>query len=49
VVRYQLDSRTIVQRTKIIEELAVMLKKLGVSTPKQVLTVAEPAPALAAP
>ena len=49
VVRYQLDSRTIVQRTKIIEELAVTLKKLGVSTPKQVLTVAEPAPALAAP
>ena len=49
VVRYQLESRTIVQRTRIIEELAVTLKKLGVSTPKQVLTVAEPAPALAAP
>jgi transposase len=49
VVRYQLDSRTIVQRTKIIEELAVTLKKLGVSTPKQVLTVAEPVPARAAP
>jgi hypothetical protein len=44
VVRYQLESRTIVQRTKITD----ILKKLGVSTPKQVLEVAGPVPAQSA-
>jgi hypothetical protein len=48
VVRYQLESRTIVQRTKITDDLTDILKKLGVSTPKQVLEVAGPVPAQSA-
>jgi transposase len=40
-VRYQSESRTIVQRTKISPELAGLLKKLGVSTPKQLMDVSE--------
>ncbi|HEY0376726.1 MAG TPA: IS1634 family transposase [Pyrinomonadaceae bacterium] len=43
-VRYRTEERTIVQRTKITEGLAQILKKLGVSTPKQILRVAEPPP-----
>src|SRR6202165_2155007 len=41
-VRYRSESRTIVQRTKIRSELADLLKKLGVSMPKQVLSISEP-------
>jgi transposase len=43
-VRYRIEERTIVQRTKITNGLAQILKKLGVSTPKQILRVAEPPP-----
>jgi hypothetical protein len=42
-VRYRTEARTIVQRTRIGTELAEILKKLGVSTPKQLLAVTEPA------
>src|SRR3954464_9228329 len=38
-VRYQSESRTIVQRTKIGSELAGLLKKLGISAPKQLMAV----------
>jgi transposase len=48
-VRYCSERRTIVQRTKIGSELAGLLKKLGISTPKQLLAINEaaklPAPA----
>jgi transposase len=44
-VRYRSDSRTIVQRTKTTPELAGTLKKLGISMPKQILSIAETAPA----
>jgi hypothetical protein len=48
-VRYQSESRTIVQRTKIGSELAGLLKRLGISAPKQLMAVTEaakpPAPA----
>ena len=44
-VRYRSEGRTIVQRTKITAELADTLKKLGISMPKQVLSIAEPAQA----
>jgi len=40
-VRYQAGGRSIVQRTKIVGELAELLKKLGVPTPKQLLAVTE--------
>lgn len=42
-VRYRSESRTIVQRTKISSELVGLLKKLGISAPKQVLAVADAA------
>src|ERR1700712_535957 len=42
-VRYRSESRTIVQRTKIGAELAGLLKKLGISAPKQLMAVAETA------
>lgn len=42
-VRYRSESRTIVQRTKIGPELAGLLKKLGISTPKLVLDLTEAA------
>ena len=42
-VRYRSESRTIVQRTKISSELAGLLKKLGISAPKQLMAVAEAA------
>ena len=44
-VRYRSESRTIVQRTKIGSELAGLLKKLGISAPKQLLAVSEAAEA----
>jgi hypothetical protein len=42
-VRYCTGGRTIVQRTKIVDDLGEILKKLGVSTPKQILSVSDPA------
>jgi hypothetical protein len=44
-VRYRSESRTIVQRTKISSELAGLLKKLGISAPKQLMAVTEAAEA----
>ena len=44
-VRYVAERQTIVQRTKIGPELAGLLKKLGVSAPKQVMAVIEAAEA----
>jgi len=43
-VRYRTESRAIVQRTRISSELADLMKKLGVATPKLVLSVTEAAP-----
>jgi Transposase DDE domain len=40
-IRYRTQNRTIVQRTKIVAELAEMLKLLGISIPKQILLVDE--------
>ena len=40
-VRYRSENRTIVQRTKIGSDLAELLKKLGISAPKQLLAVTE--------
>jgi transposase len=42
-VRYRSESRTIVQRTKISSELAALLKRLGISAPKQLMAVVEAA------
>ena len=42
-VRYRSESRTIVQRTKISSELARLLKRLGISAPKQLMAVVEAA------
>jgi hypothetical protein len=47
-VRYRSESRTIVQRTNIGSELADLLKKFRISTPKQLLAVTEPAETVAA-
>ena len=47
-VRYQFEGRTIVQRTKISPEAAEILKNLGISTPKKLLSVTEPPQAQAA-
>ena len=44
-VRYCCEGRAIVQRTKIPSELALMLKSLGISVPKQILAVEEASPA----
>jgi hypothetical protein len=41
-VRYLTGGRTIVQRTKVADSLGSILKKLGVSMPKQVLSISEP-------
>ena len=41
-VRYHTGDRTIVQRTKIPDSLGGILKKLGVSIPKQILSVSDP-------
>ena len=40
-VRYQAGGQGIVRRTKIVGELAELLKKLGVPMPKQLLAVTE--------
>jgi hypothetical protein len=42
-IRYRAQGRTIVQRTKIPECLGEILKNLGISTPKKIISVAEPA------
>src|SRR5271165_1669820 len=47
-VRYRTGERTIVQRTKIADSLGDILKKLGVSIPKKILSVSEPTAAPAA-
>ena len=47
-VRYRCDSRTIVQRSKITVELSGLLKALGISMPKRVLSVEETPSAAAA-
>src|ERR1700684_1787130 len=41
-VRYHTGGRTLVQRTKVADSLGSILKKLGVSMPKQVLSISEP-------
>jgi transposase len=47
-VRYRAGDRTIVQRSKINESLGVIMKKLGISTPKQILSVSDPVETAAA-
>jgi hypothetical protein len=42
-IRYRTQGRAIVQRTKIPESLGEILKNLGISTPKKIISVAEPA------
>jgi len=42
-VRYRSEGRSIVQRTKIGSELADLLKKLGISVPKQLIALTEAA------
>jgi transposase len=42
-VRYHTAGRTIVQRTKIADSVGGILKRLGVSMPKQILSVSDPA------
>jgi hypothetical protein len=42
-IRYHTSGRIIVQRTKIADSLGGILKKLGVSMPKQILSVSDPA------
>ena len=41
-IRYRSQDRAIVQRTKIPESLGEILKNLGISTPKKIMSVAEP-------
>jgi hypothetical protein len=41
---YRSHGRAIVQRTKIPESLGEILKTLGISTPKKIISVGEPAP-----
>ena len=41
---YRAQGRAIVQRTKISESLGEILKNLGISIPKKIISVAEPAP-----
>jgi transposase len=47
-VRYRAESRTIVQRTKIAPDLGELLKKLGISRPKQLMAVTDTAGTTAA-
>jgi hypothetical protein len=42
-IRYRTQDRAIVQRTKISESLGEILKNLGISKPKKIISVAEPA------
>jgi hypothetical protein len=44
-VRYRAGERTIVQRTKIVDSLGDILKKLGASIRKRILSICEPATA----
>ena len=46
--RYHTGGRTIVQRTKIADSLGEILKRLGVSMPKRILSIADPDTAPAA-
>jgi len=48
-IRYHSKGRAIVQRTKISESLGEILKNLGISTPKKIMSVTEPAPDPAQP
>jgi Transposase DDE domain len=48
-IRYRSQGRAIVQRTKIPESLGEILKNLAISTPKKIISVAEPASAPAQP
>jgi transposase len=41
-MRYRAGERTIVQRTKIADSLAVILKKLRISNAQQVLSISDP-------
>jgi hypothetical protein len=41
-VRYQAEGRGIVQRTKVSPDVSEILKKLGISTPKRLLSVVDP-------
>ena len=41
-VRYQAEGRGIVQRIKIGPDVSEILKKLGISTPKRLLSVVDP-------
>jgi hypothetical protein len=43
-VRYRSQGRAIVPRTKIPESLGEILKTLCISTPKKIISAAEPAP-----
>ena len=43
-IRYRSHGRAIVQRTKIPESLGEILKTLGISTPKKIISVGQPAP-----
>jgi hypothetical protein len=47
-VRYRAGERSIVQRTKIADSQGAIPKKLGVSMPKQVLSISEPSTGAAA-
>ena len=42
-VRYHTGGRTIVQRTKISDSLGGILKSLGVSMPKPIMSISDPA------
>ena len=48
-VRYHAEGRGIVQRTKITPEVSEILRKLGISTPKRLLSLGEAAETKAAP
>ena len=47
-VRYRAGDRTIVQRGKIADSLGGILKKLGISAPKRILSVSDPVETAAA-
>src|SRR5271167_3873135 len=47
-VRYRAGDRTIVQRSQIADSLGDILKKIGISMPKQILSVSDPVEAPAA-
>jgi len=47
-VRYQAEGRGIVQRTKVSPEVSEILGKLGISMPKRLLSLGDPAETKAA-